>query len=393
VKERRRPLGAHLLAALVAGAALLAGGVAAADPGAGGARPPAAAKKAGPDAAKGRPPAALPPLDKPGKDDAKAAGKEASVEERALRGVVSIERGGQALALGGVLSGDGRVLTALSPLGHGNDLEVRFADGSAVKVKLGHHDRTWDLALLVPQTGKWKDGLLASSKDPVRQDATIRSFTLAKGKIGPTPLMLRSHRTLIGGDDRALDNAIELGSRVSPGDLGSPIVDEDGGVVAVLVRGCAPNDKGPCTPVAFGAPIAAVKAFLRSVPPTAAPPSAWLGIQGVAESTPSAKGVRILVVHSDSPAEEAHLKAGDRSVGDVILAVDGTPVTTPEALSDAVRAHAVGEKVPLTVFGQGRYRQVLVTLRPAPDAQPASAAPSAHAAELPPQNDAPPAKR
>jgi hypothetical protein len=67
--------------------------------------------------------------------------KEPAPEEKAMRGVVVIERAGQPLALGGVLSGDGRILTALSPLGSGNDLDARYADGTAVRVKLGHHDR------------------------------------------------------------------------------------------------------------------------------------------------------------------------------------------------------------------------------------------------------------
>ncbi len=396
VKSWRRPL-----AAVLAGATLIVAGVAFAQPGPAKAPPTKKPAPEAPEAPKGRAPLVLPGAE--AREDAKPApagaghpaadpknAKDAAPEERALRGVVAIERGGQALALGGVLSGDGRILTALSPLGHGNDLEARFADGTTAKVKLGHHDRTWDLALLVPQSGKWRDGLTASSKEPVRQDATIRSFSHVKGKLASVPLLLRSHKALVGGDDRSLDNAIELGSRVSPADLGSPIIDEEGGVVAVLARGCAPSEKGgPCTPVAFGVPIAPVKVFLRSVPPSATAPSAWLGIQGVAESTAVAKGVRVLVVHSDSPAEEAHLKAGDRSLGDVVLAVDGTPVTTPEDLSDAVRTHAVGEKVPLTVLGQGRYRQVVVTLRQAPGARPSSPAPAAHPAELPPLGGTP----
>jgi serine protease Do len=321
--------------------------------------------------------------------------KEPTPEERALRGVVSVERGGQSIALGAVLAGDGRILTALSPLGPGNDLEVRFADGNAVRVKLGHHDRVWDLALLIPQSGKWQDGLIASSKSPLRQDASIRSFSAAKGKIAAAPLTLRAQRSLLGGDDVTLQNAIEVGSRVSPVDLGSPIIDEDGRVVGILGRACAPNDGRPCTPVAFGAPIAAVKTFLKTVPATAVAPAAWLGIQGVGETGPVAKGVRILVVFPESPADEAKLKGGDRSVSDTILAVDGTPVTTPEALADAIRAHAVGEKVPLTVFGQGKYRQVSISLLPAPDPRsaPRAAPPPAHPAELPPLGEAPPPVR
>jgi serine protease Do len=334
---------------------------------------------------KGAPPVVAPKSDAP-KDASK---KEASPEERALRGVVIIERAGQQLGLGAALMGDGRIISALSPLGPGNDLDARFVDGTVVRVKLGHHDRAWDLALLVPQTGRWQEGVAASAREPVRQDATIRSFSLSKSKISAVPIVLRTHRTLLGGDDRPIDNAIEIGSRISPLDLGSPIIDEEGRVVAILGRGCAPNDNRPCTPVAFGAPIAAIKNFLRTVPPTAVPPAAWLGIQGVAETSGVAKGIRVLGVHPQSPAEEAKIKGGDRSESDVILAVDGAPVTTPEALADAIRAHGVGEKVPLTLFSQGKYREVVVVLRAAPEAK-AAPPPPANPAELPSANDPPP---
>jgi serine protease Do len=325
--------------------------------------------------------------DKAGKD--KNAKKEPTPEERAQRGVVVIERGGQTLGLGAVLAGDGRILTALSLLGTANDLDARFADGTTVRVKLGHHDRQWDLAFLVPQTGKWPDGLTASSRDPVRQDATIRSYSLARGKLNAAPMTLRGYRGLIGGDDKPLDRVIEIGSRVTPTDLGSPVVDEEGRVVAVIGRGCAPNEGRPCTPVAFGIPMSAIKTFLRSVPPTAVAPSPWLGIQGVSEPGGVAKGVRVTVVHPESPAEEAKLKGGERAAGDIILAVDGVPVTTPEALADAVKTHAVGEKVPLTLLSDGKYKQVTVHLR-APGTRLSASSKDANPAELPALQDSTP---
>jgi serine protease Do len=374
----------RLAPALVAAAALVAPGLAHADD-------PSAIELTAP------PPAQLPPRKPaaapaapPAKADPKAdaSKKELSPEERALRGVVTIERAGQPLGLGAVLMGDGRILTALSPLGPGNDLDARFADNTVVRVKLGHHDRAWDLALLVPQTGRWLDGLAASAKEPVRPDATIRSFTLARSKVSPVSVVLRSHRALLGGDDKPINDAIEIGSRVSPMDLGAPIIDEDGRVVAILGRGCAPNENRPCTPIAFGAPIAAIKNFLRTVPPTAVAPAPFLGIQGVAETAGVAKGVRVVSVAPQSPAEEAKLKGGDRSESDVIVAVDGAPVTTPEALADAIRAHGVGEKAALMLFSQGKYRDVTVTLRAAPE-KPAAPPPPANPAELPPPNEAP----
>src|SRR5262249_38589631 len=143
-----------------------------------------------------------------------------------------------------------------------------------------------------------------------------------------------------------------------------------------------------CTPVAFGAPIGSIKNFLRSVPPTAVPPAAWLGIQGVAETAGVAKGVRVLGVHPRSPADEAKIKGGDRSEGDVILAVDSVPVTTPEAPAHATRARGAGKKAPIPLFSQGKHREANAVLRAAPEAK-AAPPPPANPAELPPPSDAP----
>lgn len=314
-------------------------------------------------------------------DKADKADKKDSVDEKVQRGVVTIERAGTVLGIGTVLANDGRVLTALSPLGTGNDLDIKYADGTTAKVKVGHHDRTWDLALLVPQAGKWKEGLQASSKAPIREDAAsaIKSFTFGKGnKLSFSPMVLRSIRSLLGADDKQINNVIELGSRVVPTDLGSPILDEDGKVLGMLARGCAPaadKDKA-CTPVAFGVPLNAIKSFLKTVPATAVMPAPWLGIQGIPDAASVVKGVRVLSVHPDSPADGAKLK-GDRSAGDLIVAVGGTPVTSPDSLAEAIRTFAIGDKVPLLVFSGGKYKTVNVNLKAAPEKG------SSHAAELP----------
>ncbi len=293
---------------------------------------------------------------------------EEAPENKAARGVVVLQRAGQPVGLGMVLGGDGRILTALSPLGSGNDLEAKFADDSVSKVKLGHHDRAWDLALLVPQSGKWTDGLRASGTDPLRDDASIRAFsTGARGKPVAAPVELRTKRPLIGGDDRLLDSALELGSKVNARDLGSPLIDERGRVVGILGRACLPLEGKPCAPVAFGIPVSAVKDFLKSVPPDAVPPSAWLGIQGAPDHTQFVKGVRVLSVAKGSPASEAKLRAGERGEGDMIVAVAGEPVTTPEELAEAIKRHSVGEKVPLTLFSKGLYRTTETVLRAPPD--------------------------
>lgn len=324
-------------------------------------------------------PAPLPAWAKKANRKRRAKNKERAIEERAARGVVVIEHAGKPIALGAVLSGDGRILTALSPLGAGNDLDARFVDGSRVHIKVGHHDRMWDLALVVPQTGRWDDGLTASSRDPVREDAKIHAFTGRRGKVAVVPMVLKSHRELLGGDEKTLDDTIEIGSRVAPSDMGGPVIDEEGRVVAIVGHGCMPKENRPCAAVPFGAPIHAIKAFLRTVPATAVQPSAWLGVRGVTEGSGPAKGVRITAVQPDSPAKEAELKSGD-----VILAVGGVPVTTPDELAEVVRGQGVGQKVRLMLFSGGKYHRRSVVLGPTPEPKTSGAA-----ADLPPPEKAP----
>ncbi len=316
--------------------------------------------------------------------------------DRARQGVVLLERQGKPVALGTVLKGDGRILTALSSLGHGNNLDARFADGSVSQVRVGHSDRAWDLALLVPQNGRWQQGLRASRRSLTDAGASLHAFNLVANKqLMLSRTLVKGSRTLVGGDSELLRDAVELTSQIKSSDVGSPIVDGNGDVMAIVARACAPAKDGPCTQVPFGVPVPAVKAFLHNVPPSAVPPAPWLGIQGTTEDTGAVRGVRVLGVHPKSPAAAAGLKGGnDKNVSDLVVAVDRVPVSTPEQLATQIGGHTVGDTVDLLLFGGGKFRQVSVTLRAAPTDKPSTmtVAPKAPA-KAAPKPAAPPAKR
>lgn len=290
--------------------------------------------------------------------------------ERARQGVVTLERAGKVLGVGTVLAGDGRILTALSPLTHGNNVDARFADGSVARVKVGHVDRAWDLALLVPQNGRWKKGLKASHLSATKAGSDLRTFSVVGAKsLALSRTIVKGRATLLGGDSELLPDALELASHLKPTDLGSPIVDGRGSVVAVIAKACAPVPNAPCVRVPFGVPVSAVKAFLRTVPVNAVPPAPWLGIQGVADDAGPVRGVRVVGVHPQSPAAAAGLKGGnDKNTSDLVVAVDNTPVTTPEELAFAINKHGVGDSVQLLLFGHGKFRQATLTLTASPDA-------------------------
>jgi serine protease Do len=118
-------------------------------------------------------------------------------------------------------------------------------------------------------------------------------------------------------------------------------------------------------PVWVGTPVGVVREFLRTAPKTAAIPTASIGVAVAADDTGSARGVRVTSVRG--PAVSSGLRAGtDARVADVIVAIDGAPVTSPEAFDRMVEEHAVGDVLDLLVFGSGRYRHLTLVVAGAP---------------------------
>ena len=305
------------------------------------------------------------------------------VYEHVRRGVVAIERNGVPVAIGTVLGNDGRILTALSGLNGGEGADVRYADGTAVHARVGHSDRDSDLALLVPQAGRWTDGLSASEADPAGTE--LRAMLPGRGAhLGPAPAAVKGRVDAHARDGVALLQMLDLDLHAPP-IAGAPLLDSTGSVVGVLVRACkggptaavdSPwagwgNAAQPaagaaktaaCAPVVLGAPVSAIRSFLSKTPAAAAAPAPWLGIRGEAETQGSQRGVRITAVAPQSPADKAGLHAST----DVIAAVDGKPIDSTDALSQAIGRHAPGETVKLLVLGGDKFREVAVTLRAAP---------------------------
>ncbi|HSO31286.1 MAG TPA: PDZ domain-containing protein [Labilithrix sp.] len=331
-------------------------------------------------AALGAPAQAAPPLPSlPGAEPAKpqsANDVNGFTAEQVRRGVVQIEQGGRPLAVGTVLLKDGRVLTSLSGLGTVEQPEIRYADGTVVKAKIGHTDKAWDLALLIPLTGKWVDGLVPTDADP--QGADLRSFLPKAGKLAAAPVSVKGRVDAKSKGGDALKSALELDLKGSPSTPGAPLVDGNGRVVGIVVRACkdggappaaatapgAPPAPAACSGISIGAPVYALRGFLIKTPATAVQPAPWLGMGGAPNVEGSVKGVKVMGVAPGSPAEKAGLKAGDGA--DTIVAIDGQPTETPEQLADIISKRSIGQQVKFLVFSGGKFREAMVTLRAAP---------------------------
>jgi S1-C subfamily serine protease len=284
-----------------------------------------------------------------------------------------LERYGRPLAVGTLLSGDGRILTALSPLTHGNQIVAHYPEGQLIPVKLSHSDRAWDLALLTPEGDARRAGLKASREPAPPAGSKLHVVSYVNDKqLGLSNITIKAKNTLRGGDSAELADALELPFATKPIDVGAPLVDDRGEVVAVIARACATTDKLGCTLAPYAAPVSAVRNFLRSAPPRRTP---WVGVEVVAFDAGFARGVRIASVAPQGPAATSGFRAGPPGVGDVVLAVDGTPVASSSAFADALERHEPGVPARLTVLREGRYHELLLPVLAAAGTPPAGAAP------------------
>ncbi len=305
------------------------------------------------------------------KPNAKLPGAKNPVDA-AVQQVVMLERAGRPIGVGTLLNGDGRILTALSPLTHGNLIDAHYPEGQIVRVKLSHASRAWDLALLTPVGDARHAGLKASREPTPAAGTKLYAVGYVKDKqLGSSSITIKAKSTLRGGDSAELVDALELPFAPKPNDIGGPLVNEQGEVVAIVARACSVTDKVGCTLAPYAAPVSAVREFLRGVPLRRAP---FVGLDVVAFDAGVARGVRVAAVSPDGPAANAGLRPGPPGVGDVVLAVDGAPVATSEAFADAVDSHPIGNGIPLRlmVLSEGRYREVALTLR-APEGPPTAA--------------------
>jgi S1-C subfamily serine protease len=287
---------------------------------------------------------------------------ERSWQERLRRGVVTVRLGARTVAAGMVLDADGRILTALQPLGRGVGLSVRYADGTTLKAQVVHTDRAWDLALLTPDEARWTEGLQSSRIDPYSIGQVLYAPRLAGVDLSANVTLPSPQReTLTGGDAIALTDAMTFGPGSPSGILpGSPVVDPNGDVVGLFAEACSPHVTAECSPITYAAPTLAIRRFLRDTPPGTALPRPWLGIRVSPATQGGIVGVRIDRVEPDSPLAGLRLRTG--AGGDLLLAANGSQITMPDELENLLGSQRVGSPLTLLFLSDGRYREARVVL-------------------------------
>jgi len=301
----------------------------------------------------------------------------AAIAEAVLPSVVAIEvrtpLGGNT-GSGFVLRSDGYVLTnnhVVAPAATGGDIVVVFADGSEEEAELVGATSAYDLAVVkVDRDGLTPLVLGDSDRVVVGQPVVAIGAPLGLESTVTSGIVSALHRPVTAGDPNApaFIDAIQTDAAINPGNSGGPLVNTDGEVIGVnsAIAQAPGTNRANAGSIGLGFAIPSNQArrtaeeLIETGRATYPVIGALLDVRYVGE------GVQVSTEPQGStppitpggPADRAGIEPGD-----VILAIDGRPVTAADELIVAIRARAPGDAVVLTVReDDGTTRDVRVVL-------------------------------
>ena len=147
-------------------------------------------------------------------------------------------------------------------------------------------------------------------------------------------------------DNGALNRLIQTDAAISSGNSGGPLINMDGQVVGINTAVARSTDTSAANNIGFAISVGEVKRVidvLRAEANGTKRQQGYLGI-ALADRTDGGVGAVVSEVAADSPAQKAGLK-----VNDIVLQVNGQPITGQGALIGIIRDAAPGEKVEIIV--------------------------------------------
>jgi S1-C subfamily serine protease len=246
---------------------------------------------------------------------------------------------------------------------------ISLADGRSFEARWVGDDPDTDLAIL--QIDALSQGALAHA--PLGQSRTLKRGEIAIAIGNPlgfehtvtSGIVSALGRSMRASTGRLIPDVIQTDAALNPGNSGGPLLNARGEVIGVntaLIRGA----QAICFAVAIDIATWVIPQLLQH----GRVRRGYLGVGGatmqldrrvvLAYALEQDSGVRVASVETGSPAAAAGILPGD-----VLLGINGTPLTSPDALHQALDAGSIGRDSMIKLLRGARTpKPVYVPVRP-----------------------------
>jgi putative serine protease PepD len=260
---------------------------------------------------------------------------------------------------------DGTIITNSHVVGDAEEVRVRFGDnGRALRAEVLGSDPSVDIAVLRvdPATAGRLYPLSLADSDQVKVGDTAIAIgnPLGLDRTATSGIVSGLGREIQAPNGFQIDEVIQTDAPINPGNSGGPLLDSRGRVIGVNSQIATSGAGSGNIGIGFAVPSNTVREVVPQLKSGQGAQHAYLGVS-TAPAT-FGTGAEVGNVNSGSPADDAGVEEGD-----IVLEVDGKPVTAPPDISSAIADKNPGDRITMRVRRNGQERTLDVTLgnRPA----------------------------
>ncbi|TAN55435.1 MAG: Do family serine endopeptidase, partial [Betaproteobacteria bacterium] len=274
------------------------------------------------------------------------------------------------LGSGVIASSSGYVLTNHHVVEGADEIEVALADGKKLQAKIVGTDPDTDLAVL-RVSGEGLPAVTFGASEALRVGDVVLAIgnPFGVGQTVTSGIVSALGRSGLGIN--TFENFIQTDAAINPGNSGGALVDARGNLVGINTA--IFSRSGGSMGIGFAIPVSTAKMVLDQIVRTGSVTRGWIGVElqeisaALAESFKlgGTEGAIIGGVLRNGPADKAGVKPGD-----VLLAIEGTPVADPQGVLNLMAGLAPGSSAKLKLRRQGQDLELAVTVGRRPKPQP-----------------------
>ena len=254
------------------------------------------------------------------------------------------------LGSGVIIGTEGYILTNQHVIDGADEILIALADGRGSKALLIGQDQETDIAILQIPVSDLSGIKIAASKTLNVGDVVLAiGNPLNVGQTVTMGIVSATGRNRVGLN--TFENFIQTDAAINPGNSGGALVNAHGELIGIntAIFSQSVGAQG----IGFAIPISLALDIMQQIIEHGRVSRGWLGVEGseltaqaaISTNNPGIRGVLIVGIFIDSPADMAGLRRGD-----IVVAVNHQPVSSIRDLLDQIIQFKPGQTIMLELY-------------------------------------------